>query len=156
MLNIQLCLTKTKQQNWIYLFLDFFSRLPIVAETIFRWKKIVFVKISAHLFVGIGCVAKIIYDFMTWNFVRLLCTNKPKTKPVSLSELYGRGSCIRFHSFPYVLHFFSGETELLCNSSKNGFQIFFMAIAINKNLVSNQILGTILIKCKSEEKIKFK
>lgn len=58
--------------SWI-----FFSRLPIVAETIFRWKKIVFVKISAHLFVGIGCVAKIIYDFMTWNFVRLLCTNKP-------------------------------------------------------------------------------
>lgn len=57
---------------------------------------------------------------------------------------------------PYVLHFFSGETELLCNSSKNGFQIFFMATAINKNLVSNQILGTILIKCKSEEKIKFK
>lgn len=36
------------------------------------------------------------------------------------------------------------------------FKYFFMATAINKNLVSNQILGTILIKCKSEEKIKFK
>lgn len=121
LLNIQLCLTKTKLQKWIYLFSDF-CHCWIWTRQFFAGMVKWYSEKSQHFFSF--CYWLRTKLFMTFydcrNVVHFLCTNTSKANRSVRPHWWARK--LHWISFVSTCAMSSSETELLCSSwKKNGF-----------------------------------